>query len=117
MIKMKDIKVEIDSKVPGAMDAFNNAVRRALFAMGENGTTRAQQYITQEGRIDTGLMRASITHQEHKDFVVIGTNVFYAVYQELGTSRGIKPALFLTRAITNHVDEYRKLIIDSLKNA
>lgn len=41
--------------------------------------------------VDTGRLRSSITHQMNSDsaglYVDIGTNVEYAIYQELGTRR------------------------------
>lgn len=37
--------------------------------------------------IDTGRLRASLTHYKEGNTVYIGTNVFYGVYQELGTRR------------------------------
>lgn len=49
--------------------------------------------------------------------VYIGTNVEYAPYHEMGTSRGIKAIHFLRRAATEHTDEYKQLMKDSLENA
>ena len=38
--------------------------------------------------VDTGNLRNSIDHQmDGDDTVVVGTNVEYAIYQEMGTSR------------------------------
>jgi HK97 gp10 family phage protein len=36
--------------------------------------------------VDTGRLRASITHDSDEDGAVVGTNVEYAPMQELGTS-------------------------------
>lgn len=49
--------------------------------------------------------------------VYIGTNVEYAPYHELGTTKGIKAIHFLRRAATEHTDEYRDLMKNSLENA
>lgn len=112
------VKVSIrTNNVDEVKAAMKNAAERALLAIGENAVTHSQEYITQEHRIDTGRMRESMTHTEDENSTYIGTNVEYAVYQELGTSTGIKPAHFISRAATNHSEEYRNLIIESVKNA
>lgn len=97
--------------------ALDNAIKRALLTIGEDAIAYAQQVIIAEGRVDTGLMMNSIDARTGDDFVAIGTNVEYAPYQELGTSRGIKPARFLTRAVRDHKEEYMGIIQESLENA
>lgn len=101
------------------MNALKNAISRGLAAIGDTGSRHAKDIITAEGRVDTGRMRNSISFEpkEPKTFVAIGTNVEYAPYQELGTSRGIKPAYFLTRAAENYKEEYKRLLKDSIENA
>ena len=49
---------------------------------------------------------------EDKLSVYIGTNVKYAPYVELGTSKMRKPQPFIRPAIANHINEYK----DILKN-
>lgn len=49
--------------------------------------------------------------------VYIGTNVEYAPGIELGTHRSAGAVHFLQDAVTNHTDEYKKLMEDSMKNA
>lgn len=114
---MADINVVIHDNSPEVKHALENAVKRGLIAIGQNAVTNAQRYVDIEDRIDTGNMRRSITHNEGDNFTIIGTDVFYAIYQELGTSGGIKPAKFLTRAAQNHAEEYIKLLKDSIANA
>ena len=97
--------------------ALKNAKARALKAIGETAEGYAKDVIIEEQRVDTSNMLNNITHQEGQDYTEVGTAVEYAKYQELGTSRGIKPARFLTRAATEHTDEYRALMENSLKNA
>ena len=101
------------------MNALKNAISRGLASIGDTGSRHAKDIITAEGRVDTGRMRNSISFEpkEPKTFVAIGTNVEYAPYQELGTSRGIKPAYFLTRAAENYKEEYKRLLTDSIENA
>ena len=50
------------------------------------------------------------------DAVYIGTNVEYAPFVENG-ARGKEPVHFLKRAATEHTEEYKKLMEDSMKNA
>ena len=49
--------------------------------------------------------------------VYIGTNVEYAPGIELGTHRSAGAVHFLQDAVSNHTDEYKKLMEDSMKNA
>ena len=49
--------------------------------------------------------------------VYIGTNVEYAPGIELGTHRKAGAVHFLQDAATNHSDEYKKLMEESMKNA
>ena len=51
------------------------------------------------------------------DGVYIGTNVEYAPGIELGTHRKVGAVHFLQDAATNHSDEYKKLMEESMKNA
>lgn len=56
--------------------------------------------------------------KEKDPYVLIGSNVFYAPYQELGTSRakacnGGKG--FLRPAITDHMDEFNHIMTEELK--
>ena len=49
--------------------------------------------------------------------VYIGTNVEYAPGIELGTHRSAGAVHFQQDAATNHTDEYKRLMEDSMKNA
>ncbi len=109
--------MKLNDNSPEIQAAIENAINRGVFAIGENAVKNAQHYVDVEKRIDTGRMRRSINHNEGVRETIIGTNVEYAYYQELGTSRGIQPALFLTRAARNHSKEYIKIMKQSIKNA
>lgn len=111
------VEIKLEDHSPEVLDALKNAIERGLFAVGEEAETYAKGVITEEGRVDTGRMLNSISHREGEDFTAIGTDVEYAIYQELGTSRGIRPAKFLTRAVTENMDRYRAILKESLKNA
>lgn len=96
--------------------ALKNAIDRALWSIGATAEGHAKDIITALGRVDTGRMRDSIAHVEDDTSTVFGTNVDYAIFQELGTV-DIRPAKFLTRAATEHNSEYKQIVKQSLENA
>lgn len=121
--------------------AFDKVTKRGLKAIGLKAEEHAKK---NETAIDTGLLRNSITyaisgeHPHIKSYkaddgdgkgeyngtapedknvaVYIGTNVEYAPFIEYG-AQGRPPLHFLQRAATEHTDEYKKLMEDSMKNA
>lgn len=95
-----------------ALSGPNGAIPRGLEAIG----LTAERYAKKETPVDTGRLRNSISHATDKDAAYIGTNVEYAPYVELG-SRGRDGKHMLKRAATEHTDEYKKLMEDSMKNA
>ena len=111
------VEIILTDNSPDVKAALKNAIARALFAIGEEAETNAKQVIIQEQRVDTSRMLNSIAHREGEDFTAVGTDVEYAIYQELGTSRGISPARFLTRAATEHTEKYKEIVKESLENA
>lgn len=120
---------------------FKKAKRRGLKAIGLTAEKHAKKA---EIKVDTGLLRNSITHalsgegaaiaeyhadkgdargsysgtapDEGDEAVYVGTNVDYAPYIELGAknSQGI---FFLRKAATEHTPEYGKIMKGSLENA
>ena len=95
----------------------DDAVNRALMFVG----LQAENYARNNAPVDTSRLRNSITSMplEDENAVLIGTNVEYAPYQELGTSkmnacnggRG-----FLRPAISDHKSEYMQIVKDVLQN-
>lgn len=76
----------------------------------------AENYAKQDAPVDTGRLRNSIHHEmESGDTVDIGTDVEYAIYQELGTSRGVSEKRFLTNGVRNHISEYRQIIEEEFR--
>lgn len=62
---------------------------------------------------DTGNLMRSITHAAEDNYrtVVIGTNVQYAPYQELGAPNAHVPAHpYLRPALENHIEEYKSVL-------
>ena len=96
-------------------EALETAIDNALDTIG----FQVENYARKNCPVDTGNLRNSITHQiiDNEDAVIIGSNVFYAPYQELGTSRmqaANNGKGYLRPAINNHLDEYKRIILDEL---
>ena len=94
------------------LSALKNAKKRGLEAIG----LTAEGYAKRETPVDTGRLRNSISHATDDEAAYIGTNVEYAPYVELG-ARGRKGAHMLKRAATEHKDEYKRIMENSMKNA
>lgn len=95
------------------LDAEAAARSRALEIIGG----RAESHAKAACPVDTGRLRNSITHQQESENVeVIGTNVEYAPYVELGTRR-MKAQPFLRPAAENHTDEYKAILRREMQHA
>lgn len=110
---MAEISVQIIDNSDLIRQATDEAIAKALEAIG----LQAEGYAKMLCPVDTGRLRNSITHTydaaEQKAYV--GTNVEYAAYVEMGTSR-TKAQPYLKPAVMNHLDEYRQLAEYFLKN-
>ena len=100
----------------GAVDTgrLRNSITYAL--AGEE--THVKSYKANKG----GKERETYTYDGAADGkkgsgVYVGTNVEYAPGIELGTHRSAGAVHFLQDAATNHTDEYKRLMEDSMKNA
>lgn len=71
----------------------------------------AESYAKQVCPVDTGNLRNSITHSTENNWhtVVIGTNVEYAPYVEMGTVK-MRPRPYLRPAIEQHIAEYQGVL-------
>ena len=94
------------------LSALERAKKRGLEAIG----LTAEEHAKNETPVDTGRLRNSINHATDDEAAYVGTNVEYAPYVELG-ARGRKGVHMLQRAATEHAEEYKRLIEDSMKNA
>lgn len=94
------------------LSALERAKKRGLEAIG----LTAEGYAKEDTPVDTGRLRNSISHATDDEAAYIGTNVEYAPYVELG-ARGRKGVHMLQRAASEHTDEYKQLMEDSMKNA
>lgn len=102
-VRIDDHSDEVKAEIEAAL----------LKGLEECGIT-AETYAKLKSPVDTGRLKNSISHTVDGDTAYIGTNVEYAAYQELGTSK--MPAHpYLRPAVENHVDVYKKLLTDELK--
>lgn len=94
-----------------AVDGIGSAIGAALEEIG----LLAEGYAAMKCPVDTGNLRASITHEVDAggNAVYIGTNVEYAPYVELGTARQ-KAQPFLRPAASGHGAEYSQVLKKAL---
>ena len=97
--------------------ASDEAINRALAAIG----LQIENYARNNAPVDTGALRNSITSEvlasEHA--VVVGSNIEYAPYQELGTSRMDacnSGQGFLRPAVEDHIAEFENMALNELQN-
>ena len=97
-----------------ALHGIDSAITSALETIG----LLAEGYAQQKCPVDTGNLRASITHEVDAGgkAVYVGTNVEYAPYVELGTSRQ-KAQPYLRPAATGHSSQYRQIVKKALGSA
>lgn len=131
-------EVEITDNSDEILSRMDSAVEAALEKVG----LVAEGYAKRLCPVDTGRLRNSITHATasypgvgtyqdnagnvfndatvdgtpEKNAVYIGTNVEYAPYVELGTTR-TKAQPYLKPAVVDHAAQYKKIFKDSMENA
>ena len=98
--------MDITDNSDAVRDALEQAKARALEIIGG----MAEGYAKAAAPVDTGRLRNSITHEvENGNAALVGSNVEYAPYVELGT-RNMKAKPYLRPAIENHIDEYKRVL-------
>lgn len=112
------MSVTFENHCPDALSGMQKAKAKALEIIGG----KAESYAKKLCPVDTGRLRNSITHaQMDENTEVVGTNVEYAPYVELGhhTASGsfVAPKAFLRPAAENHTGEYRSIVQRCMKNA
>ena len=137
------MNVTVESHRIEVQEAMREAVAAALEAIGIQCESHAKANITESGRVDTGAMRNSVTHQvvESENAVYIGSDLEYALYNEVGTgiyaeggggrkdpwryqdekgnwhtTVGMKPVHFLKRAASENADEYMAIAEKIMKD-
>ena len=105
-----DVSVRRDNARQAA-EGIESAIDAALEEIG----LLAEGYAAGRCPVDTGNLRGSITHEVDagENAVYIGTNVEYAPYVELGTSRQ-RAQPFLRPAASEHGAQYRRVLEKAL---
>lgn len=93
----------------------NEAIQRAFMIIGMKGS----EYTANITPVDTGNLRGSIDYVVGDKMVTIGSNVKYAVFQELGTikmqaaNNGVG---FLRPALKGSLKEFQGILEQELRN-
>lgn len=100
------MSVTFTSHAASVLTAEEKAKSQALEMIGG----LAESYAKKLCPVDTGNLRNSITHQRYDESTeVVGSNVEYAPYVELGTVR-MKARPYLRPAAEGHGEEYKAII-------
>ena len=110
------VSTDVQSHADEVLNELQQAKLRALETIGLVAEGYAKEKIREVGAYDTGRLWNSISHavSESEQAAVIGTNVEYAPYVELGTSK-MDPRPYLQPAATNHIDEYRQIVDEVMR--
>ena len=106
------MKVDYKDNSQQILSALEKGIKNGLEAIG----LTAETYAKKATPVDTGRLRNSISHDVDGEAVYIGSNVEYAPYVELGTSRA-KAHHMLQKAATEHSAEYKRLAEDAVYSA
>lgn len=138
---MTDVQFSMSSNADLIKEQTEEAIITALQTVGVQAQAHATAEITAQGAVDTGRLRASITFAVSGDparrntyiddqmtgysepvegagestdhTLYLGTNVEYAPYVEMGTSK--MPARpFIRPAVENHLSEYQQIFEQTL---
>lgn len=83
-----NIQVEIQDNTETFKREFEEKLKTALEAVGLQAEGNAKLEIeNMPRRVDTGLLRNSITHRVVDNSVIIGSNTYYAIYVHEGTGK------------------------------
>ena len=106
------MKVDYKDNSKQILSALEKGIKNGLEAIG----LTAETYAKKATPVDTGRLRNSISHAVDGEAAYIGSNVEYAPYVELGTSRA-KAHHMLQKAATEHSAEYKRLAEDAVYSA
>ncbi len=114
------VTVTITDNVEEVLDLFETATSKALLDIG----LTVQADAAENSPVRSGELKGSWTVEvnEGESFVKIGVPYGklegdYAKYQELGTSRGIKPKHMLRNAVENNKGEFPGIVEMHFRNA
>lgn len=123
---MPDIEVTLTSNKDEILEALGEQLGQAMIAIGLTAESNAKKEITKavydtpeskSGYVRTGRLRNSISYgvDTSEPAVYIGSNVEYAPYVELGTSK-MRARPFLKPAVENYAGEYKDLLEQAMKS-
>ena len=93
------------------LEELKNKIQTALEECG----LAAEGYAKRLCPVDTGNLRNSISHATDAEDAYIGTNVEYAPYVEMGTSK-TRAQSFLKPAVVSHADEYKRIFENRIRS-
>ena len=96
---------------PETLAEFATKLRRGAESIGQT----AVGYAKQTTPVDTGRLKNSENFKVADKSIHVGTDVEYAIYQELGT-RYFGGKHFLKNAVANHGEEYKNIMLTSLRS-
>jgi len=103
------------NNIQQVLNELDTKKETVLKAVGMAAATYAKGNLEHDPRrINTGNLRNRTESRVEGDSAYIGTNVDYGIYVELGTLK-MTPSHFLKRAVADHIDEYRNIIIAQLE--
>lgn len=102
-------EVVLKSHVGEVKAELRNRIPTILEALGIEAEGNAVTEITELGAVDTGRLRGSITHAVDDDSAIVGTDVEYGIYVEMGTYK-MASRPFLRNAIENYTDDYKRIV-------
>ena len=105
------VDIQFTDNTDKVLEELQRKMEMALTAIGAAAESHAKDYCP----VDTGRLRNSISNTHDKDTAYIGSNVEYAAYVELGTSRR-KAKPYLKPAVTQHTAEYKSLAEEAFKS-
>ncbi len=120
------VEVTLTSNKDEILEALGEQLGQAMIAIGLTAESNAKQEITKavydtpeskSGYIRTGRLRNSISYgvDTSEPAVYIGSNVEYAPYVELGTSK-MRARPYLKPAVENYAGEYKDLLEQAMKS-
>ena len=119
---MANVNISVKSNADIFRNALPAQIGQALEAIGLTAEKHAVEEISKvvydtpesPNYVRTGRLRNSISHARDDTSAYVGTNVEYAAYVELGTSK-MKPRPYLRPAVQNYVDEYKEIVKTALQ--
>lgn len=132
----KTLKIDFKNNSSEVKNIWENTKKTALYSMGLKWQEVCTQIITNNGIVDTGRLRGSLTFitedkqggsisrvpqntsddfvtgSGEKNAVIVGTNVKYATKQEMENKKGA----FLRPSVTDYREDYKNIVKNAMLN-